>query len=100
MNLIELHINDISRICNLHNVKHLYAFGSVLTNKFDNDSDIDLVVDFKNVELNKYADNYYDLKYSLEKVLKRQIDLLEESAIKNPYFKQTLNSTKKLIYGA
>ena len=100
MNLIDVHINDINRICNLHNVKHLYAFGSVLTSKFNNDSDIDFVVDFEGVELHKYADNYYDLKYSLENILKHPIDLLEESAIKNPYFKQTLNKTKKLIYGA
>ena len=100
MNLIEVHINDINRICHSHNVKHLYAFGSVLTGKFSKDSDIDLVVDFENVELNKYADNYFDLKYSLEEILKRPIDLIEESAIKNPYFKQTLNKTKKLIYGS
>ena len=77
----------------------MYAFGSVLTNRFSDKSDIDLIVDFKDVELLKYADNYFDFKFSLEDLLKRPIDLLEEKAIKNPYFKQSVDNQKKLIYG-
>jgi len=100
MNLIQNHILDIKNVCEKHYVKHLYAFGSVLSNKFNNESDIDLVVDFKSFDINKYADNYFDLKYSLESILKRHVDLLEESAIKNPYFKQSLNQTKQLVYAA
>ncbi|WPO77601.1 hypothetical protein [Flavobacterium sp. KACC 22761] len=46
-----------------------------------------------------YADNYFDFKFSLEEIFKRPIDLLEEKAIKNPYFKENLNKQKQLIYG-
>jgi predicted nucleotidyltransferase len=46
-----------------------------------------------------YADNYFDLKFSLQEILKRPVDLLEEKAIKNPYFKQVLNESKELVYG-
>ena len=99
MNLIDQNINSISKLCESHKVNHLYAFGSVLTNKFSEKSDIDLIVDFKEVELLKYADNYFDFKFSLEDLLKRPIDLLEEKAIKNPYFKQSVDNQKKLIYG-
>ncbi|MFN7675200.1 nucleotidyltransferase family protein [Flavobacterium sp.] len=99
MNLIEQNINKISSLCESHKVKYLYAFGSVLTNKFSEKSDIDLIVDFDNVELLKYADNYFDFKFSLEDILNRPIDLLEEKAIKNPYFKQSIDKQKKLIYG-
>jgi predicted nucleotidyltransferase len=99
MNLIEQNINKISLLCESHKVKYLYAFGSVLTNKFSEKSDIDLIVDFDNVELLKYADNYFDFKFSLEDILNRPIDLLEEKAIKNPYFKQSIDKQKKLIYG-
>ena len=99
MNLLDKHIVDINKLCSDHNVKQLYAFGSVLTSQFGNESDVDLVVDFNPIDISTYADNYYDLKFSLQKVLNRPVDLLEEKAIKNPYFRQNLNETRKLIYG-
>ena len=88
MNLIEQNINKISSLCESHKVKYLYAFGSVLTNKFSEKSDIDLIVDFDNVELLKYADNYFDFKFSLEDILNRPIDLLEEKAIKKAHTRE------------
>jgi len=98
-NLIELYIKDITTLCKTHKVKSLYAFGSVLTDKFNNESDVDLIVDFQPLDVLDYGDNYYDLKFSLENVLNRKIDLLEQKAIKNPYFLETLNQNKKMIYG-
>lgn len=99
MNPLELKRNEIRDLCVKHKVGKLFAFGSVLTQSFTNQSDIDFVVDFKQIELYNYADNYFDLKYSLEKLFKRDVDLLEDQAIKNPYLRQTIDSTKKLIYG-
>ncbi len=99
MNLIENHTNDITKLCITHKVKSLYAFGSVLTDKFNNDSDVDLIVDFQQLDVLDYGDNYYELKFSLENILKRNVDLLEEKAIKNPFFRKNLNQNKKLIYG-
>ena len=100
MNLIENHNNDIFNLCKTHKVKSLYAFGSVLTDKFNSESDVDLIVDFENLDVLDYGDNYYNLKFSLENILERSIDLLEEKAIKNPYFRKTLNQNKVLIYGS
>jgi predicted nucleotidyltransferase len=99
MNRLSLYKDQINELCASHKVKSLYAFGSVLTSDFDNNSDIDLIVDFKDVDVNDYADNYFDLKFSLQGIFKRPIDLLEEQAIKNPYFKQVVNQTKELVYG-
>ena len=99
MNLIENHSKDIMDLCKTHKVKSLYAFGSVLTDKFNSESDVDLLVDFQQMDVLDYGDNYYELKFSLENILKRNIDLLEQKAIKNPYFIKNLNQTKKLIYG-
>ena len=99
MNRLESHIPEIFQLCENHKVKSLYAFGSVLTDKFHKDSDIDFVVDFQPLDVLDYADNYFDLKFSLEKILKRRIDLLEEKAIKNPYFRQNLNQQRQLVYG-
>lgn len=99
MDLITTNINKIQELCIKHKVGHLYVFGSVLSNKFQNQSDIDMIVDFNNVDLYNYADNYFDFKYSLEKIFEREVDLLEEKAINNPYLKESINSSKQLIYG-
>lgn len=77
----------------------MYAFGSVLTDKFSDESDIDLIVDFNPIQLLDYADNYFDLKFSLEDALNRRVDLLEAKAIKNPYFIKAIEKNKQLIYG-
>ncbi len=99
MNLINQNIEFINALCKSHKVKSLYAFGSVLTDKFNDKSDIDLIVNFSDVQLLDYADNYFDLKFSLEDTFKRSVDLLEEKAIKNPYLKRAIEKNMQLIYG-
>lgn len=99
MTILENHIADIHKLCSTYKVSHLYAFGSVLTENFNTNSDIDLLVNFEPMDVYSYADNYFDLKFSLQDILKRPIDLLEEKAIKNPYLKQSINQQKQLIYG-
>jgi len=99
MNMVESNIDKIRDLCAKHKVGRLFAFGSVLTNKFQSDSDIDFVVDFTGVDLYDYADNYFDLKYLLENLFKRDVDLLEDKAINNPYLRQSIDSRKQLIYG-
>ena len=99
MNILDKYKKDISQLCSSHKVSQLYAFGSVLTNNFTNESDIDLLVNFEPIDVSQYADNYFDFKFSLQKVLNRPIDLLEEKAIKNPYFRQSINQKRQLIYG-
>ena len=99
MKRLETYTKDISKLCEAHNVKSLYAFGSVLNDSFNKESDIDLIVDFSNVKVEDYADNYFDFKFSLQDILKRPIDLLEEKEIKNPYFRQSINQKRQLVYG-
>lgn len=99
MTLIENHISKIIKLCKNHKVKRLYAFGSVLTDKFNNQSDIDLIVDFEPLDVLEYADNYFDLKFALEAFLKRPIDLLEDQAIRNPFLRSSVNQNRHLIYG-
>lgn len=99
MNNLAAYKTQINELCVNHKVKSLYAFGSVLTNDFNSNSDIDLIVDFKEIDVEDYADNYFDLKFSLQHIFNRSVDLLEEQAIKNPFFKQELNKKKELVYG-
>ena len=99
MNRLKACTSDIIKLCETHKVKSLYAFGSVLTDNFNEESDIDLIVDFSNIAVEDYADNYFDFKFSLQDILKRPIDLLEERAIKNPYFRQSVHQQRQLVYG-
>lgn len=99
MDNLQTYKPEIVQLCELYKVKKLYAFGSVLTKNFKTESDVDLIVEFKNMELEDYADNYFDFKFSLQDVLKRPIDLLEDKAIKNPYFRKAINEKRQLVYG-
>lgn len=81
-------------------MSELFVFGSVLGDSFNEESDIDFVVDFSDVSLEDYADNYFDLKFSLERIFERDVDLLERKAIRNPYLLESIDSTKQLVYEA
>jgi predicted nucleotidyltransferase len=95
---IEQYKNILSNLCRQYNVKTLYAFGSVLTDRFNDQSDIDMIVDIDSSNLLDYADNYFDLKFALQDTLRRPIDLLEEKAVRNPYLRQAIDNTKQLVY--
>jgi predicted nucleotidyltransferase len=98
MNIVEENINELIDLCKRHKVRELYIFGSILTNKFDNNSDIDLIVQFDNIDILKYFDNYMDFKEKLEALLGRPIDLFENQAIHNPIFRKVVDRNKKLVY--
>jgi predicted nucleotidyltransferase len=98
MNIIETNKSKIFELCDKHQVKELYLFGSVLTEKFNDLSDVDMLIQFNHVDLTIYFDNYMDLKEKLEDVLKRPVDLVENQAIKNPIFRKVVDREKKLLY--
>ena len=85
MKLIETNIQKIAALCKKYKVNKLFVFGSILTNRFNDNSDVDLVVSFNKAEVSDYFDNYFDFKYALEELFGREVDLLEEQTIKNPY---------------
>ena len=98
MSILTDHIDEITELCFNYNVKNLYVFGSILTEDFRESSDIDFVVEFEEIDPLEYMDNYFDVKYKLEELLGRKVDLLETQSIDNPIFKQVLDRTKALIY--
>lgn len=99
MGLIETYKDQIQRLCENYKVKSLYSFGSVNTTKFNEQSDVDLMVDFETTDPIEYTDNYFDLKFELERILNRSIDLLEHKAIKNQFLRENIDRSKILIYG-
>jgi predicted nucleotidyltransferase len=94
------HIPQIRKLCEQHRVERLYAFGSVLTERFSDNSDVDFLYTFKNdIPLLDIVDYYFSFQDDLEKTLSRQVDLLSEKDLKNPYLTKEVNATKQLIYG-
>ncbi len=93
------HIDQIRKLCGSNNVKSLFAFGSVLTEDFRKESDIDLIVDIDEKDPRAYSDRYFNLKFQLEHLFQRKVDLLEQKALKNPYLKEKLEHTMVRIYG-
>ena len=77
----------------------MYVFGSALNPDFNSNSDIDFLVRFKSIDLAGYFSNYMNFKESLKNQLGREIDLVEEQALKNPIFINSINRNKELIYG-
>lgn len=103
MKLIELNIDKIASLCKKYRVKCLYVFGSILTDSFNANSDIDFSVDFdkEKIEAEKidWANLFFDFIHDLEALLGHKVDMVIEDGIRNHYFKKELDSTKKLIYG-
>ena len=77
----------------------MYVFGSSLNSSFNEKSDVDLLVKFKQIELSKYFDNYINFKEKLESLFGREVDLIEEQTLKNPILIKSIDNSKELIYG-
>ncbi len=99
MKIFNEHIDQVKELCKLNKVNTLFAFGSAVTDNFKNDSDIDFIVDIDDTDPVSYSDKYFNLKFQLEKIFKREIDLLEQRAIRNKFLKNEIDQTKVLIYG-
>jgi len=99
MNLIKKHRNKLTALCKKYKVRELYVFGSVLTELFNKNSDIDFLVKFGDVALYNYFDNYMDFKESLENLFERKVDLLEIQTLKNPILKRSIDKNKIKLYG-
>ena len=97
--ILENKIKDLKIICLSLGVKRLYAFGSVVSDDFREDSDIDFLISFmENLSIEQYTDNYFALQYKLRDLFKREIDIVTERTLSNPYFIESIDETKELIY--
>jgi len=96
--LIQNNIKLIQHILQRHNVKRAFVFGSVCTDNFNDKSDVDIIIAFQKRYFDNYVDNYLSLESELSKLLHRNIDIVTEETIQNPYFIQSINQTKTPIY--
>ncbi len=99
MNLINQHIDQILKICSDHQVEQLFVFGSVKTEQFNEQSDVDILIQFSHlINPLEYFNNYMDFKEKLQSLLNREVDIVENQAVRNPIFRKILDRDKVLIY--
>lgn len=98
--IISDNIQVLSELCRRYDIKKMYLFGSACSGRFGDDSDIDILISFKDISAEKYTDNYFELHYKLEELFNRKIDLVTEKSLSNPYFIESVEETKQLVYAA
>ena len=86
-------------LCRRFKVKRLYLFGSAATGAFQPESsDLDFLVALDDSSPTEYTENYFGLAEALERLFGRQVDLLTERSVRNPYFREVIEATRQLIY--
>jgi predicted nucleotidyltransferase len=100
LSFIENKKAEIHQLCEKYAVRSLFLFGSASTGKFNVESDIDILVAFQEIPLEQYSDYYFELHEALEMLLGRNVDLITERSLSNPYFIESIDETKQLLYAA
>jgi predicted nucleotidyltransferase len=97
---LDQHLSKIQELCRTHKMKRLWVFGSILTNEFNEDSDIDFLHEWdeKNISDEEYLDNISQFLSALKQIFKRKIDFVHYPSLKNPYFIKDIDRTKVLLY--
>lgn len=99
MKLIEMNIDKIIALCKKYKVAKLWVFGSILTPRFNDESDVDFSVIFHYEQIQDLFITFFDFIEELQQLLGRKVDLVDETAVKNTVFRKELDNTKYLIYG-
>ncbi len=96
---LETRLPELISICRKHKVSKLYAFGSVVNGNFTDQSDVDLIAEIDEPDPLQKGELWWSLYETLRQLLHREVDIISEKNLKNPYFIAELNETKQLIYG-
>lgn len=99
--LIEERRPQLIELCRRYDVRRLDLFGSALRPDFDPaSSDLDFLVEFNELTLENGADRYFGLLEDLEALFGRKIDLVDDEAIRNPYFRHVVDRARVSLYAA
>jgi predicted nucleotidyltransferase len=94
-NIVQQYLPQIKELMHRYGVQRAYAFGSAVKNSMNETSDVDFIISFPDdMDYETYANNYFALAHALEELLQKQVDLVTEKTLKNPYLLQTINSHK------
>jgi uncharacterized protein len=101
VSIVDKNLPRIVDACKENKVKRLELFGSAANGEFDySRSDFDFLVEFESAQPIEHADRYFAFLDRLRRILERPVDLIETKAIRNPYFKKNIESSRIVLYGA
>ena len=96
---IQPYLPKVIELFKKHKITSAYVFGSVLTERFNAESDVDFLVNIQtDLVPVECGGHLWDLTYALEDLLERKVDLITERSLKNKYFIKEVNETKFSIY--
>lgn len=95
---VEEYKNKVIQVCKKYDVKKLTLFGSALSNDFNSDSDIDFLIEFNNAK--NGIKKYMNIKYELENIFSKPVDLVMPKAINNQRLKNYIYSNTRKLYEA
>jgi predicted nucleotidyltransferase len=91
---------EVARLCLEYHVRRLDLFGSAAVQDEPQSRDLDFLVEFLPLPLGEYSNAFFGLLESLEQLFDRPIDLVIDSAIRNPYFRESVEGTRRPLYAA
>lgn len=98
--IVNAHRAELEAICRRFGVQRLELFGSAATDGFDPEaSDLDFLVEFDS-DPTRRADRYFGLLEALEDLFGRPVDVVETSAIRNPYFLKMIEGSRTLLHAS
>ena len=98
---LTVHRREVVALCQRFGVRRLAVFGSATTNRFDAaHSDIDFLVELEPPAESSRFDAFFGFKEALEALLARPVDLVDPSALDNPYFAAMVKPTIQELYAA
>jgi predicted nucleotidyltransferase len=101
LSLVASQQDRLKALCLQFGVKRLELFGSASDGQFDSErSDLDFLVVFDPSAAGSRADRYFGLLEALESLFSRPADLVELEAIRNPYFRESVERSRTLLYAA
>jgi len=99
--IIQEKIQEVESLCKQYGVTKLELFGSAATGEFNEaTSDLDFLVEFERLETTNSFHQYFDFLFALEKLFGRHVDLVHAECMTNPYFIQSVNESRTLVYTA
>ena len=90
---------ELTQLCRRYFVKRLELFCSATNDRFvDGKSDLDFLVVFEPTTPAEHADRYFGLLAALQDLFARPVDLVELGAVRNPYFLDGIQRTRREVY--
>jgi predicted nucleotidyltransferase len=92
----------VARFCRKWRIRELALFGSVLTEEFRPDSDVDVLITFSDPapDLGAWGEHLDTMREELEALFGRRVDLVEKKLVNNPFRRHHILTTRRVIYAA